>query len=148
MSAGSLPEIPSARRLKGRGGRVRSRPRPGLLGRGSWAGAPSAALDDAGGILLAHRVRVVDENLARTVIGRSIDGETFTTLGAIDRTRFDAHSMERPALLRTPNGRWRLHVCMASGDWPRSMHWWIEMLGGRRPIGAPGRRGPCRLPGG
>jgi hypothetical protein len=33
--------------------------------------------------------------------------------------------MERPALVRTEEGRWRLYVCMATPD---SAHWWIELL--------------------
>lgn len=110
---------------------------PPAPGRGSWVGAPSAALGEDGAILLAYRVRVVDRDVAETVVARSADGEAFSTLGTIDRERFGAHSMERPALVQTPDGRWRLYVCLASGDWPRSKHWWVEVLEADDPSGLP-----------
>ncbi len=34
--------------------------------------------------------------------------------------------MERPSLVRTDEGRWRLYVCPASP--PPSKHWWIDVL--------------------
>jgi hypothetical protein len=34
--------------------------------------------------------------------------------------------MERPSLVRTDNGRWRLYVCSASRA--PSKHWWIDVL--------------------
>jgi hypothetical protein len=94
----------------------------------AWAGAPSAAIDDDGSFVLAYRLRDADQGVASTVIARSPDGERFTTVATIDRHRFGAHSMERPALVRTETGRWRLYVSCASGDWPDSKHWWIEVL--------------------
>ena len=33
--------------------------------------------------------------------------------------------MERPSLVRTEAGRWRLYVCCADPD---SAHWWIDAL--------------------
>jgi hypothetical protein len=107
-------------------------PAPGV---GSWAGAPSAALDEDGSLVVAYRVRIVDRDAARTVVARSEDGERLSTVATLDRTRFGAHSMERPALVRTPDGRWRLYVCPASGDWPRSKHWWIDLLEAEEPEG-------------
>lgn len=101
----------------------------------SWAGAPSAALDGDGGLVLAYRIRVADRDVARTIVATSADGEDLTTVAELDRTRFAAHSMERPALVRTPEGRWRLYVCLASSDWPRSKHWWIEVLEADDPAG-------------
>lgn len=58
--------------------------------------------------MIAYRVRVVDRDIARIVIARSEDGEHLSTVGTLDRVRFGAHSVERPALVRTPGGRWRL----------------------------------------
>jgi hypothetical protein len=96
-------------------------------GRGFWAGSPAAASDPDGRILLAYRLRmgVRPEDGAQTVVARSDDGETFTTVAVLDKSRFGAMSMERPAIVRTDEGRWRLYVCCAT---PESKHWWISML--------------------
>jgi hypothetical protein len=96
-------------------------------GRGFWAGSPAAASDPDGQILLAYRLRmgVRPEDGAQTVVARSDDGETFTTVAVLDKSRFGAMSMERPAIVRTDEGRWRLYVCCAT---PESKHWWISML--------------------
>jgi hypothetical protein len=93
-----------------------------------WAGAPSAALDEDGSFVLAYRLRLADAGVAQTVIARSADGERFTTIATLDRSRFDAHSLERPALVRTPDGRWRLYVSCADADWPETRHWYVEVL--------------------
>jgi hypothetical protein len=108
---------------------------PPDLGPGSWAGAPSAALEDDGSFVVAYRVRIVDRDVARTVVATSADGEHLNTVAVVDRARFGAHSMERPALVRTRAGRWRLYLCPASGDWPRSKHWWIALLEADDPAG-------------
>ena len=106
-------------------------PAPGA-GPGHWVGAPSAALDHDGGFVVAYRVRVTDQRGAATVVARSADGERLTTVAVLDKARFGAESMERPALLRTPAGRWRLYVCSAT---PRSKHWWIDVLEADDPAG-------------
>ncbi len=41
------------------------------------------------------------------------------------KDRFGAESLERPALVRTPEGRWRLYVSCAT---PGSKHWWVDAL--------------------
>jgi hypothetical protein len=99
-------------------------PAPGP-GPGRWVGAPSAALDPDGGFVIAYRVRVTDQRGAATVVARSADGERLTTVAMLDKQRFGAMSMERPAVVRTPAGRWRLYVCCAT---PNSKHWWIDAL--------------------
>jgi hypothetical protein len=100
-----------------------------------WAGAPSAALDDDGSFVLAYRVRMADDGIARTILARSVDGERFATVTTIDKARFGAHSLERPALVRTAGGRWRLYVSCAAADWPASKHWWVEALDAGAPEG-------------
>jgi hypothetical protein len=65
------------------------------------------------------------EDGAQTVVARSDDGETFTTVAVLDKSRFAAMSMERPSIVRTDDGRWRLYVCCAT---PGSKHWWISVL--------------------
>jgi hypothetical protein len=101
-------------------------PAPGT-GAGFWAGSPAAALDADGGTLLAYRLRMGagPEDGAQTVVARSDDGETFTTVAVLDKSRFDAMSMERPSIGRTVDGRWRLYVCCATKG---SKHWWIAVL--------------------
>lgn len=106
-------------------------PAPGT-GFGAWAGAASAALDDDGSVVVAYRIRNVEQRGAATVVARSDDGETLETVATLKKERFGAMSMERPALVRTEDGRWRLYVCCAT---PRSKHWWIDVLEADAPEG-------------
>jgi hypothetical protein len=95
-------------------------------GAGNWAGAPSAVLVD-GVVHLAYRVRAPlgqGRGLA-VVLARSQDGVRFETVGEVTKDRFGAESLERPALLRTAEGRWRLFVSCAT---PGSKHWWVDVL--------------------
>jgi hypothetical protein len=100
-------------------------PAPGA-GRGWWAGSSSAALDEDGTFVVAYRVRTGERGRGSTVVARSEEGDHYTSVALIDQSRFGAQSMERPALVRTDAGRWRLYVCCASP--PPSKHWWIELL--------------------
>jgi hypothetical protein len=92
---------------------------PPGTGPGNWVGAPSAVLDSSGAVVLAYRVRVPDGRGVTNRIARSADGERFITLATIDRNQMDAVSLERPALVRTPDDVWRLYVsCALPGkDW-------------------------------
>ena len=96
-------------------------------GPGYWNGSPGAALDEDGTFVVAYRRRtgVGPEGGAATVVARSDDGESFSTVATLDKSRFGAMSMERPAIVRTETGRWRLYVCCAT---PNSKHWWIDVL--------------------
>jgi len=118
--------------LPGRGTPVVAVPAPGT-GEGWWAGASSAALDVDGSFVIAYRVRTGHAGRGSTVVARSTDGEHLTTVASLDQARFDAASMERPAVLRTDDGRWRLYVCSASK--PPSKHWWIDLLEADDPAG-------------
>jgi hypothetical protein len=60
------------------------------------------------------------------VVARADDGENFTTVCTIEQERFGAQSLQRPSLVRTDNGRWRLYVCPAAPA--PSKHWWIDVL--------------------
>lgn len=99
---------------------------PPVTGEGHWAGAPSAV---AGGewIHLAYRLRrpVGEGRGYAVVIARSRDGERFETLATITREEMDAESLERPALVRLPQGRWRLYLSCAT---PGTKHWRVEVL--------------------
>ena len=99
-------------------------PAPGA-GPGYWAGASSATLDPDGGFAVAYRVRNGHDGVDQTVVARSPDGETFTTVAMLDQTRFGAQWMERPALVPTEQGRWRLYICCGT---PASKRWWIDVI--------------------
>jgi hypothetical protein len=96
-------------------------PRPG-----SWAGGPSAQLVD-GTWWLAYRLRrpVGEGRGFGNVVARSGDGVHFEPVVALGKDRFGAESLERPALVHTPDGRWRLYVSCAT---PRTKHWRIDLL--------------------
>jgi hypothetical protein len=102
-------------------------------GRGWWAGSSSAALDDDGTFVIAYRVRTGERGRGSTVVARSGDGEQLTTVATIDQAQFGAQSMERPSVVRTDRGRWRLYVCPAAPA--PSKHWWIDVLEADDPAG-------------
>ncbi len=86
--------------MPGAGEPVVAVPAPGA-GPGWWAGAPAAALDDDGSILLAYRVRNGHDGNDQTVVARSADGVSFETLVVLDESHFDAMYVERPSFVRT-----------------------------------------------
>ena len=94
-------------------------------GFGAWAGAPSAALDTDRTFVIAYRVRSPQKRGAEVVLARSDDGERLETVARLDKSQFNAESLERPALLRTNERRWRLYLSCAT---PNSKHWWIAVL--------------------
>ena len=118
-------------------------PAPGA-GPGCWAGAPSAALDDDGAVLLAYRVRDVERRGAAVVVARAADGERFAPVATLGKDRFGAESLERPALVRLADGRWRLYVCCAT---PGSKHWWIDALDAADPAALAGAEARTVVPG-
>ena len=99
-------------------------PAPGA-GPGYWAGAPTAVLDEDGSIVLAYRVRNGHDGIDQNVVARSHDGETFTPLFVLEQGRFGAEWLERPALVRTEDSRWRMWVCAGS---PETKRWWVNVL--------------------
>ena len=93
---------------------------------GAWAGGPSAVEVD-GWVYLAYRLRrpVGSGRGFCNVVTRSRDGERFETVAVIERSDFDSDSLERPCLVRTPAGRWRLYVSTAT---PGTKHWKVVLL--------------------
>jgi hypothetical protein len=85
-------------------------PAPGD-GPGYWAGAPCGVLDSDGSFVVGYRVRNGHNGIDQTVIARSADGERLTTVATLDQTRFVAQWTQRPVIVRTEQGRWRLYVC-------------------------------------
>jgi hypothetical protein len=95
-------------------------------GVGWWAGSSHAALAADGTYVIAYRVRMGAKGRGSNVVARSDDGETLTTVCTIEQERFGAQSLEKPSLVRTDDGRWRLYVCPAAPA--PSKHWWIDVL--------------------
>lgn len=93
---------------------------------GAWAGGPCALAAD-GAIYLSYRLRLpLDAGRGyANVVARSTDGVTFTTVAEVGKDYFGAESLERPALVRTPDGRWRLYVSAAT---PGTKHWRVDVL--------------------
>lgn len=102
-------------------------------GAGNWAGAASATYVD-GVFYLTYRVRrpLTEGRGVTTVVARSSDGVSFTTVAELHRDTFGAESFERPVVLRRPDGGWRLYVSCAT---PHSKHWWIEAVDADTPEG-------------
>jgi hypothetical protein len=94
-------------------------------GPGNWVGAPSAVQDGQGGFVVAYRVRTADQRGSSNVVARSADGQELTSVVEVSKDRFGVESLERPALVRTATGRWRLYVSCAT---PGSKHWRIDVL--------------------
>jgi hypothetical protein len=93
---------------------------------GYWAGGPSAVVAD-GHTWLAYRLRR-PVGLGRgyaNVVARSADGLTFEPVASVTSAQFDCASLERPALVRKPDGGWRLYVSCSTPD---SKHWWVEAI--------------------
>jgi hypothetical protein len=117
--------LPSAR------GATVAVPAPGP-GPHNWVGASSSALDGDGSLVIAYRMRWADGPRDVNVIARSTDGETLVTVATLDKRRYGAAMVERPALVRTESGRWRLYISCATPD---SKHWWIGVLEADEPEG-------------
>jgi hypothetical protein len=99
---------------------------PPGAGPGYWAGAPSAVLTEEG-IYLAYRLRrpLGDGRGYAVALTRSADGVRFETVATIRREWMQAESLERPCLVHTPAGRWRLYLSCAT---PGTKHWRVELL--------------------
>jgi hypothetical protein len=93
---------------------------------GAWSGAPSSIVAD-GEVYLAYRLRLpIGEGRGiANVIARSGDGIEFEIVAEVSKDLFGAESLERPALVRTPEGRWRLYVSVAT---PGTKHWRVDLL--------------------
>lgn len=120
--------------LPGQGDAVVAVPAPGA-GEGQWAGAPSAVQDVDGSFVVGYRVRNGHDGNDQTVVARSPDGERFTVVATLDESYFGAMAVERPALVRKADGRWRMYVCCAT---PGSKHWWIGAMDADAPEGFDG----------
>jgi hypothetical protein len=119
-------------------------PAPGP-GEGFWAGGPSAVAVD-GEVWLAYRLRrPVDRGRGyANVVARSADGIRFETVATVTSAQFACASLERPALVRRPDGGWRLYVSCSTAN---SKHWWVEAVDADTPAGLANGRRTVVLPG-
>ena len=94
-------------------------------GPGHWAGASSAAALDARTFLVAYRVRLpMTRGTSIRVVSWTI-GDEPVAVASVTKEMFGAESLERPALVRTAAGTWRLYVSCATVG---TKHWWIESV--------------------
>jgi hypothetical protein len=78
------------------------------------------------------------------VVARSADGERFETLLTIGKDALATESLERPALVRTPEGRWRLYLSCATFG---TKHWRVEVTEAAHPAEFDVRSRDTVLPG-
>ncbi|MFC4116857.1 hypothetical protein [Nonomuraea zeae] len=118
---------------------------PETGGDGHWAGAPSAVAAD-GQIYLAYRLRrpLGQGRGYAVVVAGSADGERFEPLVTISSAEMDTESLERPTLVRTPEGRWRLYLSCATQG---TKHWRVEVLEAAGPAAFDPRSRRTVLPG-
>lgn len=112
---------------------------------GTWAGAPSA-VRDGDQIVLAYRLRrpIGHGRGYAVAIARSADGVEFETIQVITKEEMDTESLERPTLVRTPSGAWRLYLSCATWG---TKHWRVEMLEADSPDNFDPRQRAVVLPG-
>jgi hypothetical protein len=98
------------------------------------------------GVYLAYRLRrPLGAGRGHAMkVARSADGVRFETMLTFTRDQFAAESLERPALVRTPAGRWRLYVSCAT---PGTKHWRVEVLDAIHPSGFDASQRVVALPG-
>jgi hypothetical protein len=82
--------------------------------------------------VLAYRLRSATQRGTSIVVGLAPDGEHVSTVAELDKATFAAESLERPALVRTESGRWRLYVSCAT---PGTKHWRIDAVEADTPKG-------------
>jgi len=101
---------------------------------------------DADAIYLAYRLRrpIGHGRGYAVTIARSQDGEHFEPLLSIGRELVHTESLERPTLVRTPAGTWRLYLSCAT---PGTKHWRVEMMEAAHPAGFDTRSRQVVLPG-
>jgi hypothetical protein len=97
-------------------------------GPGHWAGAPSALYDEERGrYLLSYRLRrpLAEGRGYETRIAESADGDQFVDVWSAPKSAFQATSIERSALVKTPAGAYRLYVGYVPAATNR---WQIDVL--------------------
>ncbi|MBO0838813.1 MAG: hypothetical protein J2P28_25305, partial [Actinobacteria bacterium] len=91
---------------------------------GSWAGASSAVFT-GDSIVMAYRLRTGSQRGCELAVARSTDGVRFETIQLITKEEMECESLERPALVLTDWGTWRLYLSCATWG---TKHWRVEMI--------------------
>ena len=114
-------------------------------GPGYWAGGPSAVAAD-GEIFLSYRLRrpLGHGRGYAVAVARSTDGVHFEPVTVIGKEEMDTDSLERPFMVRTPAGTWRLYLSCAT---PGTKHWRVEVLEAAHPAEFSARSRQLVLPG-
>jgi len=101
-------------------------------GPGYWAGCPSAVRTEDG-VYLAYRLRrpIGDGRGYAVAIAFARDGVNFgAPVAVITKEAMDTESLERPELVRLPDGGWRLYLSCATFG---TKHWRVEVTEAARP---------------
>jgi hypothetical protein len=109
----------------------------------TWVGSPSA-IRVGDEIVIAYRLRDPQRRGYAVEVARSADGVHFQTLVSIGKEQLDCESLERPALVRTREGIWRLYLSCAT---PGTKHWRVELIEAAAPDAFDPARGRVVLPG-
>src|SRR3974390_3084630 len=115
-------------------------------GPGYWAGGPSAVVADDG-VFLAYRLRrpLGAGRGYAVAIAFARDGVNFgAPVTVITKEEMGTESLERPELVRLPEGRWRLYLSCATAG---TKHWRVEVTEADRPAAFDCRRREVVLPG-
>lgn len=118
---------------------------PPGAGSGYWAGGPSAALAEDGIYLACRLRRPIGSGRGYAVaLAFARDGVNFETFTLIGKEELGTESLERPELVRLPDGRWRLYLsCATTG----TKHWRVEVTDAAHPTEFDVRRREVVLPG-
>jgi hypothetical protein len=109
----------------------------------TWVGSPSAVLD-GDEIVIAYRLRDPGRRGYAIEVARSADGVHFQVLVSIGKEQMDCESLERPALIRTRAGIWRLYLSCATAG---TKHWRVELIEAAAPEDFDPARSRVVLPG-
>ena len=115
-------------------------------GPGNWAGCPSAVLTEDG-VYLAYRLRrpLGNGRGYAVAIAFARDGVNFgAPVRVITKEEMDTESLERPELVRLPDGGWRLYLSCATFG---TKHWRVEVTEAAHPAEFDVRRRDVVLPG-
>jgi hypothetical protein len=99
-------------------------------GPGWWVGAPSVFWTGNEYYLAFRTRRPQPERGGLFQIARSDDGESFEVIASIRKEGLGTSSIERGALLRTEDGRWRLYLSYVD---PADGRWRIDLIEAERP---------------
>ncbi len=96
-------------------------------GPGYWAGAPSVYFDSTERkFYLSYRLRKPHPDRgSESRIAESVDGVKFTDIWSVRKEDLGSSSIERSALVVTPNGKYRLYISYVD---PVNNKWRIDMM--------------------